>query len=128
MLMIGFFCLSLMLGVRTALSNFMNIFYWELPGQDIGTRDIRRYPGRLLNRLFAYHTIALSIRQTAGDCHECRRSERYFGDARGFTTARYVSGEWLTVASVGYRGVSDVELSIREHSQHQRDVRTGRHR
>ncbi len=37
MLMIGFFCLSLMLGVRTALSNYMNIFYWELPGQDIGT-------------------------------------------------------------------------------------------
>ncbi|MGE0621423.1 MAG: MFS transporter [Pseudomonadales bacterium] len=37
MLMIAFFLLSLMLGVRTALSNYMNIFYWELPARDIGT-------------------------------------------------------------------------------------------
>jgi len=36
MLMIAFFCLSMMLGVRTALSNYMNIFYWELPARDIG--------------------------------------------------------------------------------------------
>ena len=37
MLMIGLFCLSMMLGVRTALTNYMYIFYWELPVQDIGT-------------------------------------------------------------------------------------------
>jgi len=37
MLMIAFFLLSLMLGVRAALSNYMNIFYWELPARDIGT-------------------------------------------------------------------------------------------
>jgi Na+/melibiose symporter-like transporter len=37
MLMIAFFALSMMLGVRTALSNYMNIFYWELPAADIGT-------------------------------------------------------------------------------------------
>ncbi|MGD8832080.1 MAG: MFS transporter [Pseudomonadales bacterium] len=37
MLMIAFFALSMMLGVRTALSNYMNIFYWELPARDIGT-------------------------------------------------------------------------------------------
>ncbi len=37
MLMIAFFSLSMMLGVRTALNNYMNIFYWELPAQEIGT-------------------------------------------------------------------------------------------
>ncbi len=37
MLMIGLFFLSMMLGVRTAFSNYMNIFYWELPVEDIGT-------------------------------------------------------------------------------------------
>ncbi len=36
MLMIAFFCLSMMLGVRTALSNYMNIFYWELSAAEIG--------------------------------------------------------------------------------------------
>ena len=37
MLMIAFFVLSLTLGVRTAFNNYMNIFYWELAAQDIGT-------------------------------------------------------------------------------------------
>jgi len=37
MLMIAFFCLSMMLGVRTAFTSYMNIYYWELPAQDIGT-------------------------------------------------------------------------------------------
>lgn len=36
MLMIAFFSLSMMLGVRTALSNYMNIFYWELSAAEIG--------------------------------------------------------------------------------------------
>ena len=37
MLMIAYFSLSMMLGVRTALTTYMNIFYWELPAADIGT-------------------------------------------------------------------------------------------
>lgn len=37
MLMIAFFLLSLTLGVRTAFSSYMNIFYWELHAADIGT-------------------------------------------------------------------------------------------
>lgn len=37
MLMIAYFCLSMMLGVRTAFTSYMNIFYWEFPAQDIGT-------------------------------------------------------------------------------------------
>lgn len=37
MLMIAYFSLSMMLGVRTAFTSYMNIFYWELPAQDIGT-------------------------------------------------------------------------------------------
>jgi len=37
MLMIAYFALSMMLGVRTAFSNYMNIFYWEFPVREIGT-------------------------------------------------------------------------------------------
>jgi Na+/melibiose symporter-like transporter len=37
MLMIAFFSLSMMLGLRGAFNNYMNIFYWELPAQEIGT-------------------------------------------------------------------------------------------
>ncbi len=37
MLMIGLFFLSMMIGVRTAFTSYMNIFYWELPVEDIGT-------------------------------------------------------------------------------------------
>jgi Na+/melibiose symporter-like transporter len=36
-LMIAYFCLSLMLGVRSGLGTYMNIFYWELPSERIGT-------------------------------------------------------------------------------------------
>jgi Na+/melibiose symporter-like transporter len=37
MLMIAYFALSMMLGVRAAFNNYMNIFYWELPAREIGT-------------------------------------------------------------------------------------------
>ncbi len=37
MLMIAYFSLSMMLGVRTAFTSYMNIYYWELPARDIGT-------------------------------------------------------------------------------------------
>lgn len=37
MLMIAYFSLSLMLGIRAAFNNYMNIFYWELPAREIGT-------------------------------------------------------------------------------------------
>ncbi len=37
MLMIAVVALSLMFGLRLALTNYMNIFYWELRSEDIGT-------------------------------------------------------------------------------------------
>jgi Na+/melibiose symporter-like transporter len=56
MLMIAFFSLSMMLGVRTALSNYMNIFYWELSAAEIGNLIfIGSFVGYITGFLFAAH-------------------------------------------------------------------------
>lgn len=36
-LMIAYFCLSLMLGVRGGLGTYMSVYYWELASEEIGT-------------------------------------------------------------------------------------------
>ena len=36
-LMIAYFCLSLMLGVRGGLATYMSVYFWELSSEDIGT-------------------------------------------------------------------------------------------
>ncbi len=46
-LMIAYFCLSLMLGIRSGIGTYMEIYYWELPSEAIG--DLRFYPS-----LFGY--------------------------------------------------------------------------
>ncbi|XOV89234.1 MAG: MFS transporter [Pseudomonadota bacterium] len=46
-LMIAYFFLSLMLGVRSGIGTYMEIYYWELPSEAIG--DLRFYPS-----LFGY--------------------------------------------------------------------------
>lgn len=46
-LMIAYFCLSLMLGIRGGIGTYMEIYYWELPSEAIG--DLRFYPS-----LFGY--------------------------------------------------------------------------
>jgi Na+/melibiose symporter-like transporter len=55
-LMIAYFCLSLMLGVRSGIGTYMEIYYWELPSEAIGS--LRFYPS-----LFGYVLgFALSAR------------------------------------------------------------------
>ncbi|MEX0942270.1 MAG: MFS transporter [Pseudomonadales bacterium] len=46
-LMLAYFCLSLMLGVRGGIGTYMEIYYWELPSEAIGS--LRFYPS-----LFGY--------------------------------------------------------------------------
>ena len=46
-LMIAYFCLSLMLGIRGGIGTYMEIYYWELSSERIG--DFRFYPS-----LFGY--------------------------------------------------------------------------
>ena len=56
MLMIALFSLSMMLGLRTAFTNYMNIYYWELPVEDIGTLI---FLGSLLGYAFGFLFTAL---------------------------------------------------------------------